>query len=101
MEVGEVQRMAVEIVRRIDERLEVRRDGQLTISQILEELGELARLVNSERVRKERAKKDELEEELADVFIQLFALAEIYNLNIERALIEKIRILKERHGIRL
>jgi NTP pyrophosphatase (non-canonical NTP hydrolase) len=99
MEVKEIQGLAVEIVRRIDQKLAVERDGQLTVSQILEELGELARLVNSERIRKEEANRDELEEEFADVLIQLLVLADIYSLDVERALIGKIRVLKERHRI--
>ena len=99
MEFREVQKAAAEIVKKIDERLGVRRDEQLTISQLVEELGELARAVNSEKLGRGKIELEKLEDEFADVFIQFAALAELYKIDLENAVLEKMEILKERHGL--
>ena len=98
MEFQKLQKLSAEIVKRIDEKLGVKRGGEFTISQLVEELGELARVVNSERMGR-RVEKRNLAEEFADVLIQLAALADLYQLDLERAVLEKIEILKERHGL--
>jgi NTP pyrophosphatase (non-canonical NTP hydrolase) len=95
-----IQNKAAEIVRRIDEKLGVRRDEQLTISQLVEELGELAKAVNSEKLGRE-AKKEELEEEFADVFLQLAVLADLCRIDLEDSVLKKIEILKRRHEIKI
>jgi len=98
MEVKELQKLSVEIVDKIDRKLNLSRDPQLTISQIVEELGELARVVNSEKLRNKKPSKKELEDEIADVFLQLIKLADMFNIDLEEAVLYKIEILKKRHG---
>ena len=100
MNVREFQKLASDIVREIDEKLGVNRDAHISISQLLEELGELARAVNSERLRNKVPKKKELEEEFADVFLQLSILADIFGVDLEKAVLDKIEILKKRHGLK-
>ena len=93
MEFGEVQKRAAETVEKIDEKLGVKRDEQLTISQLVEELGELARAVNSEKLGRGKIELEKLEDEFADVFIQLAALAGMYKIDLENAVLKKIEIL--------
>ena len=96
----ELQKLASDIVKEIDRKLGVHRDAHLTLSQLIEELGELARVVNSERLRGKIPRKEEFEEEFADVFLQLSALADIFEIDLEKAVLEKIEILKKRHGLK-
>jgi len=57
-------------------------------------------LKNSEKLRKKVPKKKELEEEFADVFLQLSVLADMFGVDLEKAVLDKIEILKKRHGLK-
>ncbi|RLI80832.1 hypothetical protein DRP07_08530 [Archaeoglobales archaeon] len=65
MEFGRVQKTIAGTVEKIDEKLGVRRDELLTISQLVEELGELARAVNSEKLGRGKIELEKLEDEFA------------------------------------
>lgn len=99
MDVKEYKRLATEIVDRIDKKFSIKRDVQLTISQLVEELGELVRVANYQRLRGKKPKKKELEDEFADVFIQLGKLADTFDINLEKAILDKIKLLKKRHNL--
>jgi NTP pyrophosphatase (non-canonical NTP hydrolase) len=99
MDVKEFQKMCAGMVERIDRKLNIERDGQLNLAQLLEELGELARAVNSERLRKRKPGMKELEEEFADVFLQLARLADLLGVDLEKAVLDKAETLKKRHGL--
>jgi len=64
--------------------------------QFMEEIGELAREINSSRLRKKQIDKNNLEGEFADVFILLAFLADRHNIDFEKAVENKIKIFKER-----
>ncbi len=99
MEFGRVQKTIAGTVEKIDEKLGVRRDELLTISQLVEELGELARAVNSEKLGRGKIELEKLEDEFADVFIQLATLANLHQIDLERVVFKKIEILRKRHCI--
>ena len=99
MEVLEFQKLCSTTVNKIDEKQSLKRDEQFLMSHIVEELGELAKEVNREKLRNEKAKKSDIESEFADVIIQLLNLAERYDVNIEKSVRNKIEILKEKHKI--
>jgi len=99
MEVKEFQKLASNIVKKIDNKLNVDRDAQLNLSQLLEELGELARIVNFKRLRNKNPEKKDLEDEFADVFLQLSILADNFDIDLEKAILNKIEILKKRHNL--
>jgi len=99
MEFGRVQKTIAGTVEKIDEKLGVRRDELLTISQLIEELGELARAVNSEKLGRGKIELEKLEDEFADVFIQLATLANLHQIDLEGAVFKKIEILRKRHCI--
>ena len=86
-------------MKKIDNKLNVDRDAQLNLSQLLEELGELARIVNFKRLRNKNPEKKDLEDEFADVFLQLSILADNFDIDLEKAILNKIEILKKRHNL--
>jgi len=99
MEVKEFQKLASDIVKKIDNKLNVDRDAQLNLSQLLEELGELARIVNFKKLRNKNPEKKDLEDEFADVFLQLSILADNFDIDLEKSVLDKIEILKKRHNL--
>jgi len=101
MTLEEYKKLASEIVDKIDKKFSIKRDVQLTISQLVEELGELVKVANSQRLRGKKPKKKELEDEFADVFIQLGKLADTFNVDLEKAILDKIKLLKKRHNLEL
>lgn len=99
MDMKEFQKLSVEIVDKIDKKLDVSRDAQLALSQLVEELGELARAVNSEKLRNKKPEKKALEDEFADAFLLLAKLADLFEVDLEKAVLDKIETLKIRHGL--
>ncbi len=99
METRELQRLSKEIVERIDKKLGIRRDGGLSFSQFIEECGELGKEVNRGWLRNEEPKKENLEDEFADVFLQLSELANLLDIDLEKSVLDKIEKLKERHDL--
>lgn len=99
METKELQELATKIVDAIDKKYDVNRDAQLGVSQLIEELGELARLVNLEKLRNRKPEKKELEDEFADVYIQLAKLAFLFDIDLEKAILDKIDTLEKRHNL--
>ena len=99
MDVDSFQELSVRIVDEIDKKQGVLRDGQLNMSQLVEELGELAKEVNREKLRNKKADIKDLEDEFGDVFLQFAKLADLYDVNLEKAVLNKIEILKKRHNL--
>ena len=99
VDVHEFQRLAVEAVDRIDEKAGLNRDAQLAISQLVEELGELAKEANREKLRNQKPELEDLEDEFADVFLQLCKLADLFGVDLEKAVSNKIAALKKRHRL--
>jgi NTP pyrophosphatase (non-canonical NTP hydrolase) len=99
MDVKEFQKLSSDIVRKIDKKYNIDRDAQLNLSQLLEEIGELARIANLKKLRNQNPEKKELEDEFADVLLQLTILADYYDINLEKAVLDKIEILKKRHNL--
>ena len=99
MEIKNLQKEANDIVLAIDSKLGAEHDEKTTFIHLLEEFGELARQHNNKSIRKIEQDKSNIEEELADTTILLMRLANIYNINIEDVLINKIAKLKDRHKL--
>jgi len=91
MDVKEFQKLCAKIVSQIDNKYGISRDEQLNISQLLEELGELSKEVNRKKLRNKEPERKDLEEEFADVILQLMKLADFFDVNIEKAVLEKIK----------
>jgi len=99
METKELQKLAAEIVDKIDVKFNLKRDAQLNLSQLVEELGELAKVVNLEKLRNKKPEKKDLEDEFADVVLQLAKLADLFDVELEKAVLDKIEVLKRRHNL--
>jgi NTP pyrophosphatase (non-canonical NTP hydrolase) len=96
MDIKEFQKMCADIIGKIDKKYKIERDPQLAFTQLMEEIGELAKDINLKRLRNKEPNKTNLAEEFADVFLQLATLAEMYNVDLEEAVENKIKKLKER-----
>lgn len=99
MEAKEIQKRAVEIVDILDKRFNVERDAQLNFTQMIEEIGELAKDINLQRLRHRSPDRENLEGEFADVFIQLSKLAGMMGIDLEQVVLNKIELLKKKHNI--
>ncbi|MBI4155483.1 hypothetical protein HY498_05360 [Candidatus Woesearchaeota archaeon] len=66
-------------VKKIDKKYNINRDVQLNLSQLLEELGELARVANLKKLRNKTPEKKDLEDEFADVVLQIATLADFFD----------------------
>ena len=96
METKEFQKKCADVVDKIDKKYGIDRDPQLTFTQLIEEIGELAKDVNLKRLRKQEPDKENLSGEFADVFLQLATLAEMHGVDLQEAVENKINKLKER-----
>ena len=99
MEIKEIQNKCNEIVELIDKKVNMNHDANNTILHLVEELGELCRQVNNKNIRNITPNEENFKEELADVFILLGRLANLYNIDIEKEIIAKIEKLKIRHNL--
>ncbi len=99
METKEFQKKCVKIVKEIDKKYNIKRDSYLSFMQLIEEAGELARDINSPKLRNKEIDRNNLEGEFADIIIQLAILADLYDVGFEKVVEEKIKILKERHNL--
>lgn len=99
METKELQKLCSDITKLIDQQYNIQRDPQLAFTQLIEEIGELAVDVNLPKLRNKELDIKSLEADFADIFLLLSALANLYNIDIETAMKEKLEILKKRHNL--
>ena len=99
MTTNEFQKKCAQIVMDIDNKYGIERDLHLSFTQLIEEVGELAKELNLPRLRSEERDKENLKGEFADVIIQLSILANMLGVDFEDAGNSKITILKERHKL--
>ena len=99
MEIKDLQKEANDIVLTIDSKLGAEHNAETTLIHLIEEFGELARQHNNKSIRKIEQDKSNIEEEFANILMLLMRLANIYNINMEDVLINKIAKLKERHKL--
>jgi NTP pyrophosphatase (non-canonical NTP hydrolase) len=97
MEINNLQKRCVDVVRAIDKKYDLDRDKYLTFTQLVEEIGELGREVNTPKLRNKEVDYENLKGEFADVILQLATLADILNIDLMGAVDSKIEVLKERH----
>jgi NTP pyrophosphatase (non-canonical NTP hydrolase) len=99
MEVSDFQRLCSSIVKKIDDKYSIDRSPEFGVSQLVEELGEMAKEVNMEKLRGKGADQSDLDDEFADVVLQLLTLAEMFNVDIEKSVEKKVETLKKRHDL--
>lgn len=96
METKEFQKMCADIVNKIDGKYGIERNPQLAFTQLMEEIGELAKDINLKQLRKREPDKENLSGEFADVFLQLAMLAKMHGVDLEEAVENKIKELRKR-----
>ena len=100
MELKEMQDKSNEIVEKIDKLYKGKNhDAELTFVHVVEEIGEIARQIYNDKHKRVELDNNNLAEEIAEGYILLARLATIYNINIEKAIRDKIDNLKQRHNI--
>ncbi|MBU1071343.1 nucleotide pyrophosphohydrolase [Patescibacteria group bacterium] len=95
----EFQKQGASLVKAIDRKYGIQRDPHFSFTQLMEEIGELARAINTPKLRNKELDLENLNEEFADVLLQLAVLADIHGVNLEEALSAKMAVLKEKHGV--
>ena len=99
METKELQKIIKDHVAQMDEKYKSKHDSEATFNHIIEEIGEVANQINKPKIRNEKIIKEELADEIADVFILLTHLASINDIDIEKCIINKIKKLKQRANL--
>ncbi len=99
MEARELQKIAAEIVDILDNKFNVTRDDQLNFTQMVEEIGELAKEINLPRLRSRQPERKNLEGEFADIFFLLSKMAHMKGIDLEEAVLNKLKVLHERHNL--
>lgn len=99
MQTRDFQKKCVEIVKKIDKKYGIKRDSYLSFMQLMEEVGELAKDINYPKLRNKEIDKDNLEGEFADIILQLAILADMFDVDFEKAVESKYEILKNRHNL--
>lgn len=99
MEVKELQSRINETIELIDEKTKCEHNVNNTFLHLIEELGEVANQLNKPNIRNEENKKEDLADELADVLLLTTRIAHLHDVDIEEAIVGKIKKLKERHNL--
>ena len=99
MEIRDFQNLCSKIVDRIDNKYNIERNPHFNFTQLMEEIGELAKAINMPKLRNKKLDQQNLDEEFADVFLLLSNLAKTHNVDFENAVKMKIKKLKKRHNI--
>jgi len=99
MNIQEFQKICAQIVSNIDKKYSIDRDFYVCFTQIIEEIGELAKAINMKKLGSKNIDEKNLKEEFADVILQLFMLAELFNIDVEEVVNNKVKILKQRHNL--
>jgi len=99
MEIKNFQNLCAEVVDRIDKKYNIERNPHFNFTQLMEEIGELAKAINMPKLRNKKLDQQNLNEEFADVFLLLSNLAKTHNVDLESAVKIKIEKLKKRHNI--
>jgi NTP pyrophosphatase (non-canonical NTP hydrolase) len=98
--IDEFQKSCAKAVIEIDAKYNIKRDLQFSFTQLMEEIGELAKEINMPRLRNKGIDFDNLEGEFADVIIQLSILAEMTSVNLSRAVETKLKVLAQKHDLK-
>jgi len=99
MDIKDFQDLCAEVVDKIDKQHNIDRDSYFSFTQLMEEVGELAKALNFPKLRNKKLDQNNLNEEFADILLQLSILARINNVDFESVVKKKILELKDRHGI--
>jgi len=99
MELKDLQKECKKIVDGVGDSLNRRHTKDEAFIHLVEEIGEIGREINNQRLRPEKFDKENFKKEFADTLLFLLYLAEIYNVDIQKAIKEKMNELKKRFNL--
>lgn len=99
MDIKEFQKECVDIVNKVDAKLKINHNSEVTVMHLIEEFGEVVRQVINPKLNRDNVNKENLGEEIADIILLTSKLADNYDINIEEAVKYKIKKLKQRHNL--
>ena len=97
---NEMQNKSNEIIDEIDKKMKGVHDSETTIIHLMEELGEISRQIYNQKIGRDNLDRENLAEEIADVSMLLNKLATLHEIDVDKAINDKIKVLKERHNIK-
>jgi NTP pyrophosphatase (non-canonical NTP hydrolase) len=96
MEFEIIRKKAVECVEVRLSKNKIKNNIDLTLTHLIEEFGELALQINNGKLKRKEVDVDNIGEEISDCIILLIMLSKQYNINLEKVLLNKIEIIKNK-----
>jgi len=100
MELKNIQKQCYDMVKEVDKKCNCNHDIDTTFIHLIEEVGEVARLIIDEKIDRDKLDKNHLGEEFADIFFFLSRLANHYDIDLEKAIKQKLNKLKDRFEVK-
>jgi len=99
MEIEQLKNKTIAFLRKHEKDKEYTLDMDTAFIHLTEEVGEVAQELVNKKLRKDRYNEESFKEEIADVFVEAFILAEMAGIkDIGKAIDEKLNTLYERYG---
>lgn len=99
MQLNEFQKMSTEMIEKIDKKMNREHDVDLTIVHLVEELGEIARIIYNEKTKRVPVAKEAIGGEFIDSMMLLSHLATKFGVDLEQATDKKLEELKKRFDV--
>jgi NTP pyrophosphatase (non-canonical NTP hydrolase) len=96
MKISEMQKKAVDIIRRLDDKNKGDHSTEAIFAHLIEEVGEIARELYNQRSGRKKLDKEHLAGEIADVCLLLSQLSENYGIDLGSAIEKKLSQLEKR-----
>jgi NTP pyrophosphatase (non-canonical NTP hydrolase) len=96
MEIKELQEKSNEIIEIGDKKFKCEHNLENTVFHLIEEIGELMSELGKPKFRNQKINKENLEKEIADVLIFLMRIANLNNIDVQKAFNNKFDELKQR-----
>ncbi len=101
MEIKEMQEEAYKIIEEYNKKHNLNHNKDTIFLHLVEEVGELAKEMNHEKSNwRADFNREKFEHELIDVLYQILILAKDYDVNLEEVFKRKIKIFRERFGLK-
>lgn len=100
MDVKEFQDKVDEMIAKFDNKFNCEHNVGNTFIHLIEEVGEVANELNKPNIRNEQVRKEKLGEELVDIIVFTTRLANLHNIDLEKAIEDKFGKFKERYNIK-
>lgn len=96
MDLKEFQELSSDVIGKMDKKSKGKHDVDTTIVHLMEEIGEIAREIFTEKIGRGKLNLENLRKEFADTFMLLAHLANHFDIDVENSFKEKIAELKKR-----